>query len=80
MGDPGPAGFGDVIRDHDSNLVPVIFSPLGMCDSTKLEASTLLLGLRELKWMGAVGALVKGDRSCNIGKRFRSLVSFACFV
>lgn len=36
-GNPGPAGFGCVLRDHLGRVLHVIYGPLCDCDSTSVE-------------------------------------------
>lgn len=45
----------------------MLCGPLGRCNSTKDETMGLLMGIRELKRMGAVGALIEGDSVVVIG-------------
>lgn len=66
-GNPRPAGFGCVIRDHNGDNYKFLCGPLGHCNSTKAKTMGLLMGIRELKSMGAMGALVEGDLTVVIG-------------
>lgn len=59
-GNPGPVGFGCVLRDHSSKVIRAIFGPLGVCDSSSVEAMSLLMGLRELNRLAVHGCLVEG--------------------
>lgn len=45
----------------------MLCGPLKLCNSTKAETMGLFMGIRELKRMGAVGALIEGDLSIVIG-------------
>lgn len=53
-GNPGLAGFGCVIRDHNSVISKILSGPLEPCNSAKAETVAMLLGLRELKTNGFV--------------------------
>lgn len=60
-GNPKPAGFGYVLRNHSGKIVRVVFGPSGDCDSTHAKVMGLLIGLRELKNLQLSGVLVAGD-------------------
>lgn len=60
-GNPGKAGFGCVIRDHDHNVIQVACRPLRICNAIKTEAMSLLMGLREVMCLKLIGYKVEGD-------------------
>lgn len=45
-GNPGPSGYGCVMRDSNSKVICAMCSPLGTCNAIKVEVMTLLMGLR----------------------------------
>lgn len=57
-GNPGPARFGCVIRNHTSDIIKVYCEPLGICDSIKAKAMVLLMGLKVLKGMDVQKCIV----------------------
>lgn len=61
MGNPGPTGFGCIVRDDFSNIVLVLSGPLGWCDCTKAEMLGLLEELCGLKCLGIQCWLLEGD-------------------
>lgn len=50
-----------MLWDHSSKIIRVLFGPLEECDSSTMEAWSLLMGLRELNRMHIIGCMVKGD-------------------
>lgn len=66
-GNPGPAGFGCVVRDCQSLVVHVYTVPLCLCGFMKTEVMGLPMGLRELQKLGFSNLLVEGDSSVVIG-------------
>lgn len=66
-GNPGPAGFGCVICDHNGNISLVLSGLLEYCNSTRAETMGMLMGIRELKKLGASGAIIEGDSAVVIG-------------
>lgn len=60
FGNPGPVGFGCIIRDH-AKILWVVCVPLGVYDSIKVEVVALVMGLREIEDMEVRGCLVEGD-------------------
>lgn len=66
-GNHGLAGFGCVVRDHNGNIIRVLCGPLGVCNSPKAKALSLLMGLRELKKMGISSCSIEGDSMETIG-------------
>lgn len=60
-GNPGPAGFRCVLRDHLGKIIRVIYGPIGVCDSIMIEVMGLHMGLRELKRIGLYRCLGEGD-------------------
>lgn len=61
FGNPGPSGFGCVVRDSDGKIVMTVAGPIGVADSTKAEAMGLLMGLREIRDLHSCDSLVEGD-------------------
>lgn len=55
---PGPRGYGEVIRDHLGSMIRIIARPLGVCNSTKAEVMGLLMRLRKFKNLGLVNGMV----------------------
>lgn len=49
------------IYPNPANLGFPNVDPLGVCDSTKAKAFTLLMGIHELKYMGLTGSFVEGN-------------------
>lgn len=66
-GNPGPTGFGCVIRDHRGSILKVVCGPLNVCNSIRAETIGLLFGLRELRKMGILGCIIEGDSEVVIG-------------
>lgn len=62
-GNPSLASFGCVIRHFWSAIMCVCCGPLGFCNSIKAKSMGLLMCLRELRNIGLIGCLVKGDSS-----------------
>lgn len=60
-GNLGQAGYSCVIRDHDHKVIRAICGPLGECDAIKAEATSLLMGLRELNRLRLKSCEVEGD-------------------
>lgn len=58
---PGQVGFGHVIWDHDHNIIRTICGPHKVCNVTKAEAISLLMGLRELNRLKLKGCEMEGD-------------------
>lgn len=66
-GNPGLAGFGCAIRDHNGSTIRVICGPLSICNSVNAETLGFLFVLRELKAMGIMGYCVECDSNMVIG-------------
>lgn len=62
---PGPTGFGCIVRDSSSTAILIISGPLGRCNSTKAEICGLLVALLELKRLGLHMCLASGG--CELG-------------
>lgn len=60
-GNPGLVGFGCVIWNHYSIIIKSCCGPLGLCGSIEAEARALLVGLRELKNLGASSCIAEGN-------------------
>lgn len=60
-GNPGKAGYGCVLRDHNHKIIVVAYRPLGICNASKVEAISLLMGIRELLCLQIFGCKVEGD-------------------
>ena len=67
LGNPGPGGFGCVIRDHNGLVLRYVAGPLGSCNSTKAEVMGLHMGLRELKSLGIGRVVVEGNSKVVVG-------------
>lgn len=65
-GNPGKAGFGCVLWDHDHNVILVTYSLLGVCNAIKTKAISLLMGLREFDRFRLKGCKVEGDSAVVI--------------
>lgn len=76
-GNPGLAGFSGIIRDSNRIVVHVISGLVGICDSTKVEATAQSMGLRELKSLGAVGGTLKGAELHHVPRNQSSLADNA---
>lgn len=66
-GNPGPAGYGCLIRDREGNVMISMVGLLGECDSIKVELYGLLMGLRECKRMWLKSFVVLWDSKAVIG-------------
>lgn len=55
------SGFDCVIRDCQGLVIRVVVGPLGHGDSTRVEVMGLLIGLHELRNIGASHGCVEGD-------------------
>lgn len=55
------------LRDAQGLIVWVVAGSLGICDSTKVEVMGLLMGLRELKNLGAAHVSVEGESKVVVG-------------
>lgn len=67
LGNPGPSGFGCVIRDSMGEIVRVVAGSIGTADSTKVELMGLLMGLREVRNLQLHVPLIEGDSSVVVG-------------
>lgn len=68
-GNPRPAGFACMVRDHNGGILCVLCGPFGVCNSTETEVLSLLMGLRELKKLRLLGCIIEGDSLVTIGWR-----------
>lgn len=66
-GNPGPVGYGCVIRDPNGIVRKALCGPLTQCDSTKAETQSMLIGLKELKIMKVSGCVIEGDSEVAVG-------------
>ena len=60
-GNPGPAGFGVVIRDADGNMLDELHGALGVATNNVAEYNGLLAALRWAKEHGHTAMHVKAD-------------------
>lgn len=67
LGNPGPGGFGCVIRDSVGEIVRIVASPIGITNSTKAELMGLLMGLREVRDLQLHVPLIEGNSSVVVG-------------
>ncbi|KAG9442213.1 hypothetical protein H6P81_018067 [Aristolochia fimbriata] len=67
QGNPSPAGFGGVFRDHEGTIFLTYAGPLGHEDSTVAEMTALLQGLRIFRSRLQGKLLVEGDSKNVIG-------------
>lgn len=58
---PGPSGFGCVLRDANGQVMGVKGGPLGVIDAMHTETMGLLEGLKLARDKGAMGCLIEGD-------------------
>ncbi|XP_077212929.1 uncharacterized protein LOC143848038 isoform X2 [Tasmannia lanceolata] len=66
MGNPGRAGFGGVIRDHNGNIIIAYYGSAGVCDANEAEVMGLLNGLRWFHSNNLRPLLGEGDSSNTI--------------
>lgn len=67
LGNPGPSGFGCVIRDSHGDINRIVTGTIGIVDSTKAELMGLLMGLREIRDLHLSVLVIKGDSSVVVG-------------
>ncbi|MEL7238995.1 MAG: reverse transcriptase-like protein, partial [Planctomycetota bacterium] len=62
-GNPGPAGFGCVVRSADDDETPIATHGrfIGSATNNVAEYSGLIFGLETAKTLGATQILVRGD-------------------
>lgn len=72
-GNPGSAGFGFVIWDHNGDICKVCCGPLEECNSTKAKTMGMLMGIRELKRMKVTRAIIEATQQwLSVGAKGRN--------
>lgn len=66
FGNPGPAGFGCIIRDFQGDIYYIRCGPIGYEDSTKVEVMGLIQGLRLIKDKGINNCIIEGDSATMV--------------
>lgn len=66
-GNTGPAGMVVGLGISNGIVCKVLCGPLGHCNSTKAEAQSMLIGLKEFKKMKVFGCIIEGDSEVVIG-------------
>lgn len=65
-GNPGIAGIGGVIRNHQGNIIHIFYRSLGECTNNEAEFAAMEQGLRILRTYRQGNFIVEGDSSLAI--------------
>jgi len=62
MGNPGPSGYGEVIKDHLGKVIRIFTNSIDHGDSIMAKVMGLIMGLQEFKKIGVDNiSVVEGD-------------------
>eukprot|EP00253_Pinus_taeda_P031502 PITA_31502 len=66
-GNPGPAGYGGIIRDHKGNTILIYFGNIGWDTNNSAELEGLWQGLLEAKCQNLHPLIIEGDSQIILG-------------